>query len=126
MRAFRAALAGVLTSTLCISAGAGAAHAAASANTAGAGARPGWSLSPQPLPVAKTRAIGLKLDDHRGMWLSGIADDPADNNATSIYDTRTRTSRETAPIPLAKQIADLSIAGVLSDGTVVVAGGSIA
>jgi hypothetical protein len=78
------------------------------------------------LPVAKTRAIGVKLDDHRVMWLGGIADDPANNNATSIYDTRTRTSHATAPIPLAKQIADFSVAGVLRDGTVVVAGGSIA
>jgi hypothetical protein len=126
MRAFRVALAGALTSTLCISASAGAAHAAGSTSSRGVFAPPGWSLSPQPLPVAKTRAIGLKLDDHRVMWLGGIADDPADNNTTSIYDTRTRTSRATAPIPSAKQIADLAIAGVLSDGTVVVAGGSIA
>ena len=126
MRAFRMALAGALTSTVCISASAGAARAADSASSRGAFAPPGWSLSPQPLPVGKSRAIGLKLDDHRVMWLGGIADDPADNNRTSIYDTRTRTSRETAPIPLAKHIDQAAIAGVLSDGTVVVAGGGFA
>jgi hypothetical protein len=126
MRTFRVALAGVFASTLCISASAGAAHAAGRASSSGGFAPPGWSLSTQPLPVAKTRAIGVKLDDHRVMWLGGIADDPADNSATSIYDARARTSRATAPVPAAKQIADLSIAGVLRDGTVVVAGGNLA
>ncbi len=125
MRAFRVALAGTLASTVCIWAGGGAAHAAATGSTGGAGARSGWSLSPQPLAVGKSRAIGLKLDDHRVMWLGGEADDPADNNRTFIYDTRTRMSRETAPIPLAKDIDAFAIAGVLTDGTVVVAGGGI-
>ncbi|HEY5051191.1 MAG TPA: hypothetical protein VII50_09835, partial [Acidothermaceae bacterium] len=59
-------------------------------------------MSTQPLPVAKQKAIGLKLDNHRVMWLGGEADDTADNNRTFIYDTRTRTSREAAPIPAAK------------------------
>jgi hypothetical protein len=126
MRAFRMALAGALASTACMSIGGGAAHAAGTASTGGAAARSGWSLSPQPLPVAKSRAIGLKLNDRQVMWLGGIADDPADNNTTAVYDTRTRTSRETAPIPLAKNIGQAAIAGVLSDGTVVVAGGGIA
>ena len=84
-----------------------------------------WTLSDDTMRVGKQRAIGLKLDRHRVMWLGGIADDPADNNTSFIYDTRTGTFRETAPIPAAKLFPSASAAGVLSDGTVVLAGGSL-
>ena len=82
-----------------------------------------WVLSNGTLPIGKDRAIGLKLDRYRVMWLGGDADDPADNNRCFIYDIRSRTFRETAPIPSAKSIDANSAAGVLPDGTVVVAGG---
>jgi hypothetical protein len=126
MRSFRALVVGAFAGTLCISASAGVATAAGNASTGDAAAVPGWSLSTQQVPVGKDKAIGLKLDDHQVMWLGGEADDPADNNTTYIYDTRTRTSRATARIPAAKPMDHFAIAGVLSDGTVVVAGGGIA
>ncbi|MCW2761998.1 MAG: hypothetical protein JWR85_2199 [Marmoricola sp.] len=76
--------------------------------------------------VPKDRAIGLKLDRHRVMWVGGDAAGPDDDNTCFIYDTRTRTFRETAPIPSVKKETRVAAAGVLSDGTVVFAGGGLA
>jgi hypothetical protein len=85
-----------------------------------------WTLSAQTFPVGLLGGIGLKLDNHRVMWIAAQAENPADNNRTFIYDVGTRAIRETAPVPAAKTfIATLINAGVLADGTVVVAGGEV-
>ncbi len=74
--------------------------------------------------------VGVKIDDHRVMWIGGDHADPADNDRTFIYDVRWQTFRETARIPAAKLAGetngsplDWSAVGVLADGSVVVAGG---
>jgi hypothetical protein len=84
-----------------------------------------WTLSSQTLPIGLDGGIGLKLDNRRVMWIGAQTDDPADINRTFIYDVRTRAIRETAPVPAAKPLNALIGAGVLSDGTVVVTGGSV-
>lgn len=85
-----------------------------------------WSLSRGSIPVGLDGGIGLKLNDHQVFWIAAQADDPADNNRTFIYDIRTQLFRETAPVPAAKPITFPGIAaGVLADGTVVVAGGDV-
>jgi hypothetical protein len=84
-----------------------------------------WTLSTQTLPIGLNGGIGLKLDNHRVMWIAAQADAPADNNRTFIYDVGTRAIRETAPVPAAKPITALIGAGVLADGSVVVAGGRV-
>ncbi|MDX6257876.1 MAG: hypothetical protein QOJ11_4210 [Frankiales bacterium] len=84
-----------------------------------------WTLSSQALPIGLFGGIGLKLDNHRVMWIGAETENPADNNRTFIYDVGTRTIRETAPVPAAKPLNGLIGAGVLRDGSVVVAGGDV-
>jgi hypothetical protein len=91
------------------------------------GVKPGekkWLLSEHTLPVCRRRVTGVKLKGQKVMWVGGEADDPADNNRTFIYDVRTRTFRETTPVPAAKHMGDQISVGVLRDGSVVVAGGA--
>jgi hypothetical protein len=85
-----------------------------------------WLLSEHTLPVCRRRVTGVKLKGQKVMWVGGEADDPADNNRTFIYDVRTRTFRETTPVPAAKHMGDQISVGVLRDGSVVVAGGAVA
>ncbi|MDX6228482.1 MAG: hypothetical protein QOI76_1872 [Frankiales bacterium] len=84
-----------------------------------------WTLSSQALPIGLFGGIGLKLDNHRVMWIGAETENPADNNRTFIYDVGTRTIRETAPVPAAKPLNGLIGAGVLRDGSVVVVGGDV-
>ena len=50
--------------------------------------------------------IGVKIDKHRLMWLGGNAADPVQGRRMFIYDVRTQTFRETAPVPFAKTATD--------------------
>jgi hypothetical protein len=84
-----------------------------------------WTLSSQTLPVGLFGGIGLKLDSDRVMWIGAETENPADSNRTFVYDVRTRAIRETAPVPAAKPLNGLIGAGVLADGSVVVAGGDV-
>ena len=84
---------------------------------------PAWSLSRDTLPIGKNAASGVKLDEHRVMWVGGLADDPADSNRSFIYDVRTRKFRETSPVPATKHMDRQIAVGVLNDGSVIVAGG---
>lgn len=84
-----------------------------------------WTLSTQTLPIGLFGGIGVKLDNHRVMWFGADTEDPADRNRTFIYDVGTRAIRETAPVPAAKPLTSLIGAGVLADGTVLVAGGDV-
>jgi hypothetical protein len=84
-----------------------------------------WTLSSQTLPVGLLGGIGLKLDSHQVMWIGADTENVADRNRTFIYDVRTREIRETAPVPAAKPLNGLIGAGVLRDGSVVVAGGDV-
>jgi hypothetical protein len=92
----------------------------------------GWHASVGRFPDPGYQMVGVKIDDHRVMWIGGDHEDPADNDRTFIYDIRWETFREAARIPAAKiagQTAEhgsplnWSSVGVLSDGSVVVAGG---
>lgn len=134
MHAFRAAVV-LATSTgmLIVSNGAVARGRDLPARRGGHGHE--WLLSRGQLPISVDRMIGVKLDDHRVMWLGQTTANPADNRRTFIYDVRTRTFRETAPVPFAKTATDrpddsfallsLAAVGVLSDGSVVIAGGQV-
>src|SRR5262245_50211683 len=84
-----------------------------------------WVVSDGVLPVGKDKAIGVRLNEHLVMWVGGQADDPADNNRVFIYNVQTRTFREVAPVPAAKHMNPKVMAGVLKDGSVIVAGGSV-
>ena len=84
-----------------------------------------WVLSEATLPVGKSGAVGVKLDGSTVMWLGGIPDNPADQNRTFLYDVDSQAFREAAPVPVAKPM-DLHVAvGVLPDGSVIVAGGTV-
>ena len=48
------------------------------------------------------QTIGVKIDDHRIMWLGAELGQPADNKRTFIYDVDRQTFHETAPVPLVK------------------------
>ena len=91
-----------------------------------------WHASAGRLPTAGYQMVGVKIDDHRVMWVGGDHADPADNDRTVIYDVRWQTFREAARIPSAKLAGqsaddgsplDWSAVGVLANGSVVVAGG---
>jgi len=121
LRTFLAVVAGALLLAGTTSAGADTGR---NRDTGAAAAKPSqWVLSADAMRVGKNRSMGLKLDRHRVMWLGTRADDPVDNNTSFIYDTRSRSFRETAPIPGAKSHTFVGAAGVLSDGTVVLTGG---
>ena len=85
-----------------------------------------WRLSPGAMPIGKTKLSGVRLDEHRVMWLAGNADSPADQNRCFIYDLRTGNFRETAPVPADKHLDAQAAIGVLDDGSVVVTGGNFA
>jgi hypothetical protein len=84
-----------------------------------------WVLSNGQLPVGKDRACGVKLNDRQVLWVGGIPDHPADSNRVFIYNVKTRRFREVAPVPAAKQMNHKVAVGVLHNGHVVVAGGTI-
>jgi hypothetical protein len=84
-----------------------------------------WVLSDGQLPVGKDGACGVKLNDRQVLWVGGTPDDPADSNRVFIYDVRTRRFREVAPVPGAKHVDRNVAVGVLRNGDVVVAGGTI-
>jgi hypothetical protein len=122
----------IATSALVITTVGGAIAApTANAGTAGHGGQ--WLASRGHMPVVGEETIGVKIDDHRIMWLGESSANHADNRRTFIYDVRRQTFRETAPVPLVKvagQTADQdsspltwAAVGVLSDGDVVIAGG---
>jgi hypothetical protein len=87
--------------------------------------RRAWVLSDDTLPVGKDKAIGVRLNEHQVMWVGGEADEPADNNRAFVYDVKTRTFHEISPVPAAKHMNAKVVAGVLQDGSVIVAGGSV-
>lgn len=128
MRSLVSPVAGALTCALLVAAtpaqAQSPAHVAVVTGPATAGRE--WVLSRGTLPVGKDHVIGLKLDAYHVMWLGGVADDLVGSNRCFIYDIRTRTFRETAPIPAAKPIDQFATAGVLPDGSVVIAGGVVA
>jgi hypothetical protein len=67
----------------------------------------------------------VKLNDRQVLWVGGIPDHPADSNRVFIYNVKTRRFREVAPVPAAKQMNHKVAVGVLHNGHVVVAGGTI-
>src|SRR5262249_30708446 len=85
-----------------------------------------WHRSRGSIPIDGDRAILLKLDAHRLIWIGGEDDDPTNDRRVFIYDVHTESFREVASLPAAKRATDFavdfSIAGVLADGSVVVAG----
>jgi hypothetical protein len=82
-----------------------------------------WSLSKATLPVQRDRTVGVRIDGTTVMWLGG--DDPTTSNQAFIYDVRSRDFRKVSPVPAAKQLDRSISVGVLRDGSVVVAGGSL-
>ncbi len=101
-------------------------HTQAAGHDADHGSGPEWELSTAEMPTEKDRPILLKLDEHRVIWIGGVGPTQADSNRTFIYDTRTRTFREAAPMPADKRMDTNGVAGVLKDGTVVVVGAALA
>ncbi|MDQ1539776.1 MAG: hypothetical protein QOH29_502 [Actinomycetota bacterium] len=111
-------------------------HSAASATPSHSRQGEGqWVLSRGAWTASRDATIGLKLDAHRVMWLGGLGtSDPVDILRTSIYDIRTQQFQETAPVPAAKTATNgapgalplaFAGAGVLADGSVVLAGGEV-
>ncbi|MBM2620521.1 hypothetical protein JIG36_33975 [Actinoplanes sp. LDG1-06] len=84
-----------------------------------------WLLSADTLPVGKDGACGVKLNDRQVLWAGGTPDDPADSNRVIVYDVVTRRFREVAPVPPAKRMDRNVAVGVLSNGHVIVTGGSL-
>jgi hypothetical protein len=85
-----------------------------------------WILSDNTLPVRKHAVAGVKIKGRKVLWVGGDSDDePGDSNRVFRYDVRTRRFHETARVPAAKPMDRLACAGVLRDGSVVVAGGAV-
>jgi len=85
----------------------------------------GWLLSENTLPVGKDKACGVKLNDRQVLWVGGTPDEPADSNKVFVYDVTTRRFHKVAPVPAAKRMDHKVAVGVLNNGHVVVAGGSL-
>jgi hypothetical protein len=125
MRLSRTALTAVVLATTVTTLTANSAALAETAAPLPAAHPTGWTLSSRELPVGLSFGVGLKLDSYRVLWLAALADHPADNNRVFLYDTRSGTFREMAPVPAAKPLSRDLEAGVLPDGSVVVVGGNL-
>jgi hypothetical protein len=84
-----------------------------------------WVRSAGELPVGKDAVCGVKLNDREVLWVGGKPDDPADGNRVFVYNVGTRLFHEVAPVPAAKRMNRDVAVGVLRNGHVVVAGGTI-